>query len=183
MFKYFRQKYKRCLDPHDDMKSCFPIEHFSYFSVVQAEKRDLVHHYKYWVAKNRSGFKLLFDSIHLMDEVNEGETNEIMIQNSTARQELIMKQAWSKAWGDLSTDQQGKILHMRFGIFLQVPYSLHTEAMFDKLLKKHTQTGSVSTPTQTSISNKVDKTVTNDGHGEDKRHKPKRNPGFVEVKS
>ena len=48
-----------------------------------------------------------------------------------------MKQAWSKAWGDLSTDQQGKILHMRFGNPTQVPDSLHTEAMFDKLLKKN----------------------------------------------
>ena len=39
--------------------------------------------------------------------------------------------------GDLSTDQQGKILHMRFGNPTQVTDSLHTEAMFDKLLKKH----------------------------------------------
>jgi hypothetical protein len=98
-------------------KPVFSIEHFSYDSYEQGDKGILTNHYKYWVAKNRSGFKLLFDSIHLMDEVNEGETNEIMIQNSTARQELIMKQAWSKAWGDLSTDQQGKILRMRFGIF------------------------------------------------------------------
>ena len=48
-----------------------------------------------------------------------------------------MKQAWSKALGDLSTDQQGKILYMRFGNPTQVPDSLHTEATFDKLLKKH----------------------------------------------
>jgi hypothetical protein len=51
-----------------------------------------------------------------MDEIKKGESNAILIQKSIDRQELIMKQAWSKVWGDLSTDQQGKILHMRFGI-------------------------------------------------------------------
>ena len=137
MFRYFRQKYQRCFDPTDDMRSCFSIEHFSYDSDVQVDNGILSDHYQYWVAKNRSGFKPLFDSIHILDEVNEGETDEVLIQKSISRQELIMKQAWSKAWGDLSTDQQGKILHMRFGNPTQVPDSLHTEAMFDKLLKKH----------------------------------------------
>jgi hypothetical protein len=100
---------------------------------VQVDKVILSNHYQYWVAKNRRGFKSFFDSIHLMDDVNEGETDEILIQKSTDRQELIMKQAWSKALGDLSTDQQGKSLHMRFGHPTQVTDSLHTEAMFDKL--------------------------------------------------
>ena len=43
----------------------------------------------------------------------------------------------------------------------------------------HTHTGSVSTPTQTSDSNKVDKKAINDGDDKDKRGKPKNPPGFV----
>ena len=104
---------------------------------MQVEKGILAHQYKYWVAKNRREFKPLFDSIHLKDEIKEGKTNAILIQKSINGQELIMKQAWSKAWDDLSTDQHGEILHMRYGNPTQVPDCLRAEAMFDKLLKKH----------------------------------------------
>jgi hypothetical protein len=43
----------------------------------------------------------------------------------------------------------------------------------------HTQTGSVCTPTQTSVSNKVDKKVINDGDDKVKRGRPKNPPGLL----
>ena len=79
MYKYFRQKYKRCLDPNDDMRSCFSIEHFSYGSDVQVEKAILVHHYKYWMAKYRLKFNPLFGNIHIKEEVKTDEINENLI--------------------------------------------------------------------------------------------------------
>ena len=42
MFKYFKQKYKRCLDPNDETSSCFSFEHFSYDSDVEVDKGNLV---------------------------------------------------------------------------------------------------------------------------------------------
>jgi hypothetical protein len=107
MYRCFKQKYKRCLDPNDDMISCFSTGHFSYGSAVQVGKDILVNHYQCWVAKNKLEFKPLFDNIHLMDKIKEGETNAILIQKSLDKQKLIMKQAWSKALGELNTDQRG----------------------------------------------------------------------------
>ena len=52
LFKYFKQKYQRFLDPNDEMRSCFSIEHFSYDSDVVVDKGNLDNHYQYWVAKN-----------------------------------------------------------------------------------------------------------------------------------
>ena len=66
MFKYFKQKYKRCLDSNDETSSCFSIEHFSYDSDVVVDKGNLDNHYQYWVAKNRRGFKPLFETIHII---------------------------------------------------------------------------------------------------------------------
>ena len=51
----------------------------SYDNDVQVDNGILSDHCQYWVAKNRSGFKPLFDSIHLFEEVNEGETDEVLI--------------------------------------------------------------------------------------------------------
>ena len=137
MFKYFRQMYKRCLDPNDETKSCFSTERFSYDSNLQVKKGDLSDHYTYWVAKYRIQFYPHFESMHLKDEVRIGETNENLIQKSIDRQKLIMKQAWSRALEDLGTKQQSKMLHMRLGNPTHVPDSLRAEAMLDKLLKKH----------------------------------------------
>jgi hypothetical protein len=47
----------------------FSIEHFSYDSDVVVDKGNLDNHYQYLVAKNRLGFKPLFDSIHIKHEV------------------------------------------------------------------------------------------------------------------
>jgi len=137
MYKYFRQKYKRCLDPYDEKVFCFSTEHFSYDSYVQVKKRDLSEHYTYWVAKYRMQFYPLFESMHLNDEVRTVETNTNLIQKSIDRQILIMKQACSKALEDLGTEQMGKMLHMRLGNPTHVPDSLRAEALIDKLLRKH----------------------------------------------
>ena len=75
MFKYFKQKYKRCLDSNDETSSCFSIEHFSYDSDMVVDKGNLDNHYQYWVAKNRRGFKPLFDSINIKDEVKMDESD------------------------------------------------------------------------------------------------------------
>ena len=86
MFKYFKQKYKRCLDPNDETSSCFSIEHFSYDSDLVVDKGNLDNHYQYWVAKNRRGFKPLFDSIHIKDEVK--------IQSQLERPLHVHKKKW-----------------------------------------------------------------------------------------
>ena len=46
-----------------------------------------------WVAKNRRGFKPLFDSIHIKDEVKMDESDVNLIKKSIDIQKLIMNQA------------------------------------------------------------------------------------------
>ena len=140
MFKYFKQKYKRCLDSNDETSSCFSIEHFSYDSDMVVDKCNLDNHYQYWVAKNRRGFKPLFDSIHIKDEVKMDESDVNLVNKSIEMQKQIMYQAWKKAREELGEEQLGKMLHMKFGNPTQIADSLRTEASFDKLLKKHVMT-------------------------------------------
>jgi hypothetical protein len=104
MFKYFKQKYQRCLDPNDEMRSCFFTEHFSYDSDVEVDKGILSDHYQYWVAKNRRGFKPLFDSIHIKDGVKMDESDVNLVNKSSEKQKQIMNQAWRRARKELGEE-------------------------------------------------------------------------------
>jgi hypothetical protein len=119
------------------MRSCFSIEHFSYDSDVVVDKGKLDNHYQYWVAKSRRGFKPLFDSIHIKDEVKMDESDVNLVNKWIDMQKLIMNQAWKKAKEELDEEQLGKMLQMKFGNPAQIADSLRAEALFDKLLKKH----------------------------------------------
>ena len=108
MFKCFKQKYKRRLDPNDETRSCFSIEHFSYDSDVVVYKGNLANHYQYWVAKSRRGFKPLFDSIHIKDEVKMDESDVNLVNKSIVMQKQIMNQVWKKAREELGEEQLGE---------------------------------------------------------------------------
>jgi hypothetical protein len=60
---------------------------------VQVDNGILSDHYQYWVAKSRRGFKPLFDSIHIKDEVNIDESDVNLVNKSIEKQKLIMNQA------------------------------------------------------------------------------------------
>ena len=76
------------------------------------DKGNLDNHYQYWVAKNRRGFKPLFDSIHIKYEVKMDESDVNLVNKSIEMQKQIMYQAWKKAREELGEAQLGKMLHV-----------------------------------------------------------------------
>ena len=84
-------------------------------------------------------------------------TGNTFISNHSWLISLKVKNRWEGPWLDSEKDDDSEV----------------NSAVY------HTQTGFVSPPTQTSVSNKVDKKVINHGDDKDKRGKPKNPPGLV----
>ena len=61
---------------------------------MELDKGILSDHYQYWVAKNRRGFKPLFETIHIKDEVKMDESDVNLVNKSIEMQKQIMYQAW-----------------------------------------------------------------------------------------